>query len=129
MSLDPALTGLPDGVDPAALLASLPDTVILLDPMGTITGFGASGRNGGWCSAIFPISLSHVAKATSRGSAVRLQAEMNHTVREVGRVVSTEGVDCDFAHEGFVSLARSPAHLVRARAARDAAAVFGLRIV
>lgn len=25
-------------------------------------GFGASGRNGGWASAIFPISLSKVAK-------------------------------------------------------------------
>ena len=28
-------------------------------------GFGASGRNGGWCSAIFPISLDHVAKTSS----------------------------------------------------------------
>src|SRR5262245_27003473 len=25
-------------------------------------GFGASGRNGGWASAIFPVSLAHVAK-------------------------------------------------------------------
>ena len=97
--------------------------VVLLEK--EFTGFGASGRNGGWCSAIFPISLTHVAKASSRASAIRLQAEMNDTVREVGRVVSAEGVDCDFAHEGFVSLARSPAHLARARAARDGAADWG----
>ena len=42
-------TSLPDGVDPAALLAALPDTVILLDPDGTITGFGAwGGDTFGW---------------------------------------------------------------------------------
>ncbi|WP_253075352.1 FAD-binding oxidoreductase [Bradyrhizobium sp. 190] len=28
-------------------------------------GYGASGRNGGWASAIFPLSLQHVAKSSS----------------------------------------------------------------
>lgn len=90
------------------------------------TGFGASGRNGGWCSAIFPISLDHVATASSRSSAVRLQQEMNATVGEVARVVRRESIDCDFAHEGFVSLARNAAQLARVSAARDAATRFGL---
>jgi glycine/D-amino acid oxidase-like deaminating enzyme len=98
--------------------------VVLLEK--EYAGFGASGRNGGWCSAIFPASLDHVAKASSPGSAVRLQKEMNATVGEVARVVRQEGIDCDFAHEGCVSLARNAAQLARVSASRDAAARFGL---
>jgi hypothetical protein len=56
-------------------------------------GFGASGRNGGWCSAIFPISLDHVAKASSHRSAVQLQRAMNATVNEVTRVARNEDID------------------------------------
>jgi diguanylate cyclase (GGDEF)-like protein/PAS domain S-box-containing protein len=49
MSFPPVPSGLPVGIDPAALLASLPDTVILLDPQGTVTGFGAVGGDTfGW---------------------------------------------------------------------------------
>jgi glycine/D-amino acid oxidase-like deaminating enzyme len=89
-------------------------------------GFGASGRNGGWLSAIFPVSLSRVEKLYSRRAALDLQAAMNATVTEVGQVAEREGIDCDFAHEGLVSLARNPAQLDRARAAVDAARQFGL---
>lgn len=90
-------------------------------------GFGASGRNGGWCSALFPLSLDKVAETSSADTAVRLQRELNATVREVGRVVRHEGIDCDFAHEGFVSLARNTAQLARARSGLELAARFGLR--
>ncbi|MER6523780.1 FAD-binding oxidoreductase [Streptomyces sp. NPDC001508] len=89
-------------------------------------GFGASGRNGGWCSAIFPISLEHVAKATSRSSATRLQQAMNDTVTEVARVVGAEDIDCDLAHDGFIALARNRAQLARVDAHRAAADAFGL---
>ncbi|HEX6326755.1 MAG TPA: FAD-binding oxidoreductase, partial [Jiangellaceae bacterium] len=41
-----------------------------------IAGFGASGRNGGWCSALFPASWEKLARASSRDDAVRLQREM-----------------------------------------------------
>ncbi len=45
----PDVSGLPEGVDAAVLLASLPDTVILLDPDGVITGFGSlGGETFGW---------------------------------------------------------------------------------
>jgi glycine/D-amino acid oxidase-like deaminating enzyme len=98
--------------------------VLILDK--ECVGFGASGRNGGWCSAIFPISLNHVAKTSSHRSAVRLQQEMNATVGEVARVVHGEGVDCDLAHEGFLALARTPAQLARVGGQRAVAARFGL---
>lgn len=79
-------------------------------------GFGASGRNGGWCSAIFPATLRKVAATSSAADAVRMQQAMNQTVREVGDVVSREGIDCDFHQGGYVSLARNEAQWARARA-------------
>ncbi|HEU5428184.1 MAG TPA: FAD-dependent oxidoreductase [Actinocrinis sp.] len=79
-------------------------------------GFGASGRNGGWCSAIFPSSLTKVAKvARSRAAAAALQRALNETVDEVGRVVAAEGIDCHYAKGGTVVLARSAVQLARAR--------------
>ena len=37
-----------------------------------IAGFGASGRNGGWCSALFPASAAKIARRHSREGAVAL---------------------------------------------------------
>lgn len=90
-------------------------------------GFGASGRNGGWCSALFPLPPDAVAATASPEAAARLQRELNATVGEVGRVARTEGIDCDFAHDGFLTLARNTAQLARARSGLDAAARLGLR--
>ncbi|MHA6195935.1 NAD(P)/FAD-dependent oxidoreductase [Pseudomonas wadenswilerensis] len=89
-------------------------------------GFGASGRNGGWASAIFPISLPRVAQLYSHGAALHLQEAMNHTVDEIGRVLALEGVEADYAKQGFLSLARSAPQLARARGAVEASAQFGL---
>jgi glycine/D-amino acid oxidase-like deaminating enzyme len=89
-------------------------------------GFGASGRNGGWASAIFPISLPRVAQMYSHSAALDLQAAMNHTVDEIGRVLSLEGVDADYAKQGFISLARSAPQMTRVHAAVQASAKFGL---
>src|SRR3954454_12494615 len=78
-------------------------------------GFGASGRNGGWCSAIFPATLRKVASTSSAADAVRMQQAMNQTVREVGDVVAREGIGFHFHQGGFVSLARDEAQGTRAR--------------
>ena len=52
---------------------------------------------------------------------------MNETVREVGQVTSAESIDCDFAAKGYVSLARTPAQLARARAMTAGASSFGIK--
>ena len=78
-------------------------------------GFGASGRNGGWCSALFPSSLAKIAKVGGgRDRAIAMQRAMNATVDEVGRVVAAEGIDCRFHKGGTVVLARTPVQLKRA---------------
>ena len=89
-------------------------------------GFGASGRNGGWASAIFPISLDRVAQMYSHQAALNLQGAMNDTVDEIGRVLSLEGVEADYAKQGFLSLARSAPQLERVRATVEASTRFGL---
>ena len=79
----------------------------------TAVGFGASGRNGGWCSAILPMGLDAMAAKSSRDGAIRLQSAMHETVREVGRVVQAEKIDCHFTQGGYLSLCRSEIQLQR----------------
>lgn len=78
-----------------------------------IAGFGASGRNGGWCSALLPMGLDAIAAQSTPDAAVRLQRAMFHTVAEVGHVAAAEGIDCDFAAGGYVHLARTQPQLQR----------------
>lgn len=89
-------------------------------------GFGASGRNGGWASAIYPVSLDHLARSCGHDAALRLQEAMNDTVDEIGRIVAAEDIDAHYAKAGFLSLARSAAQLERARATVAASVRFGL---
>jgi glycine/D-amino acid oxidase-like deaminating enzyme len=88
-----------------------------------IAGFGASGRNGGWCSSLFPASTAALARSHGRQAALDLRRAMNATVAEVGRVAAAEDIDCHFAAGGTIRLARTPVQLRRARAeaAEDAA--------
>ena len=80
-----------------------------------VVGFGASGRNGGWCSALLPMTLDAVAAASTRSQATRLQTVMHETVAEIGRVVAAEGIQCDFAHGGYLNLSRNEMQLTQER--------------
>jgi glycine/D-amino acid oxidase-like deaminating enzyme len=81
-------------------------------------GFGASGRNGGWASALFPASLGKVAAlpGSSRDAAFAQHAAMRASVDEVGRAAAAEGIDAHFQKGGTISLARSRSQLRSARA-------------
>ena len=58
-----------------------------------VAGFGTSGRNGGWCSALFPVELDKLAEQSNKEKAVRMQNIMFETVDEVGNVIRTENID------------------------------------
>jgi len=81
-----------------------------------VAGFGASGRNGGWCSALFPASIDKVARSSTRSGAIALTKAMNATVDEVGKVVAAEGIDCHWQHSGTIVAARTEVQMDRARA-------------
>ena len=91
-----------------------------------IAGFGASGRNGGWCSGIFPASWRRIARDGGVDVVVRTQQVMNAAVDEVERVVGSERIDCDFVKGGYLSVARNPAQWTRAQAEVAQARRWGL---
>ncbi|MBG6097490.1 NAD(P)/FAD-dependent oxidoreductase [Nocardioides luteus] len=91
-----------------------------------VAGFGASGRNGGWCSALFPASLDKVAAGSSREAALAQDRAMRETVDEVIRVAAAEGIEADIAKGGTVVVARTPAQLERARHEVEHARSWGL---
>jgi glycine/D-amino acid oxidase-like deaminating enzyme len=91
-----------------------------------IAGFGASGRNGGWCSALFPRSTGSLVRAHGRDAALGLRRAMVGTVDEVGRAASEAGVDADYVKGGTVDYARSCVQLAAARADVDEARGYGV---
>ena len=94
-----------------------------------IAGFGASGRNGGWCSALFPASMTALERRHGLSAAIAMRQAMIDTVDEVGRVTDAEGIDCDYVKGGTVSFARSRPQLLRARAEIAEAAHYGVDTV
>ena len=81
-----------------------------------VAGFGASGRNGGWCSALFATSFERLCRDHGAGAAAAMAASVRDAVGEVGRVAAEEGIDCHYAKGGTVVLARSAAQLARIKA-------------
>lgn len=78
-------------------------------------GFGASGRNGGWCSSLFPRSAAALEREYGYDAAVAMRTAMVDTVKEVHRVTEREGIKCDFAQGGTITYARSERQLSAAR--------------
>src|SRR4051794_19912440 len=81
-----------------------------------VAGFGASGRNGGWCSALFPAPVEWLARRYGKQRAVAQHRAMQGTVDEVGRAAAAEGIDAGFTKGGTVVVARTPVQLDRAAA-------------
>lgn len=89
-------------------------------------GFGASGRNGGWCSALFPRSRAALAREHGSDAARAMRRAMTATVDEVGRAAVRAGIDADYAKGGTVVYARSAVQERAARAEVAEAAAHGV---
>jgi glycine/D-amino acid oxidase-like deaminating enzyme len=85
-------------------------------------GFGASGRNGGWCSALLPLSVGELARRHGRDQAVSMYRAMFDAVTDVGAFADPSV----FHRGGTISLARTPRQLARVTAAADEHARFGI---
>jgi glycine/D-amino acid oxidase-like deaminating enzyme len=77
-------------------------------------GFGASGRNGGWCSALFPVSDGRVDALHGTGAGHALRAELRREVERVVAFCAANGVDAVLG--GELTLARTSAQRERLRA-------------
>ncbi|MDX6218742.1 MAG: hypothetical protein QOJ48_423, partial [Frankiales bacterium] len=100
------------GLWTALHLRRLDPTLRVLVVERDVAGAGASGRNGGWCSALFPTSWHRIARDAGREGVVAMQRALEDSVDEIGR----SGIACDYAKGGSVALVRTPAQLARARA-------------
>ena len=87
-------------------------------------GFGASGRNGGWCSALLATGLPQLAAQHGRAAAIAMQRAMHDTVDEVAKVATSFGTEV--VKGGTVSLARNAAQHARLAAEVDEARAFDL---
>ncbi|MGI8825008.1 MAG: NAD(P)/FAD-dependent oxidoreductase [Chloroflexota bacterium] len=71
-----------------------------------IAGFGASGRNGAWCTSSFPVSAQVLAERFGRERTRCVEFAMRDTVNEVARVCEAENIDAHFRKGGALEIAR-----------------------
>jgi glycine/D-amino acid oxidase-like deaminating enzyme len=90
-----------------------------------VAGFGASGRNGGWCSALFATSDAALARLHGTEPMRAMRRAMQETVDVVGAAAASEGIDCHFTKGGSVDLVRSEAQRARAQTEVDEARALG----
>ena len=79
-----------------------------------VAGYGASGRNGGWCSALFATSDAALARLYGLDAMRAMRRAMQATVDIVGATAQAEGIDCHFAKGGTVDAARTDVQRTRA---------------
>jgi len=85
-----------------------------------VAGFGAAGRNGGWCT-LHHAGVETWMRGPKREGAIALQRAMFDAVDEVGRVASAESIDCDWAKGGFLNVVTNEPEAARVRALLDEA--------
>lgn len=96
------------------LLRQSPDTnVVVLER--TRVGFGASGRNGGWASALFPTALSKIAREAGRERAIAMQQAMYRAVDDLGSWAAEEHIDCDYSEGGIIMFSRNAGQVANLR--------------
>lgn len=76
-------------------------------------GFGASGRNGGWCVGELAGGLHAAMALGGRAAGIAMTRAIIDTVEQVGVTVAEEGIECDFARGGVVRVARTRPQLER----------------
>lgn len=91
-----------------------------------IAGFGAAGRNGGFVSTGIAGSGARYARRSGWDSVLRAEREVQHGIDEIGRVVSSEGIDCGYNKAGALTVATTRPQLERLRDRVEAKHRFGL---
>lgn len=82
-------------------------------------GFGASGRNGGWCSALFAASWERIEREHGAPAATALRVALERTVDDIGAWCERHEVDAHYVKGGALTVARTPAQETRLRGSGD----------
>jgi len=94
------------------LLNSSPDLSIAILEAHQV-GSGASGRNGGWASALYPIEDGALAKHASAQSISNLHTELEKSIDEIGQFAAQSQENIAFLKSGSLTVARSNAQFER----------------
>lgn len=78
-------------------------------------GFGASGRNGGWCSSLFPASWSKLASRSSDLAAMTMARLVREAVDVVGSFAAEHQIAIDWQKGGTLLVAHDQLQMQRAR--------------
>jgi glycine/D-amino acid oxidase-like deaminating enzyme len=74
-----------------------------------IAGYGASGRNGGWLSDLFPVSWERVARVGGgTAAALAMHRAMVGGIDDVAATLDREQIDADLLRGGSLVVARTP---------------------
>ncbi|HWF58678.1 MAG TPA: FAD-dependent oxidoreductase [Candidatus Dormibacteraeota bacterium] len=81
-----------------------------------IAGFGASGRNGGWCSDLFPVSWDRVVEDAGAAAALAMHRALVEGIDDIGATLGREHIDADMVRGGCLTLAMTPLQEAELRA-------------
>ena len=81
-----------------------------------VCGYGASGRNGGWATALYPLSDEAVVERDGREALDDLRVALRRAVDELGEALVEDGVDAHYVKGGSLTFARSEIQEARLRA-------------
>ena len=81
----------------------------------SVCGYGASGRNGGWASALYPLSDHAIISRHGHEAFVHLRRQLQNSVRALGDAIASDDIDADFVHGGTMTFARSEVQSRRLR--------------
>jgi len=84
--------------------------------------FGASGRNGGMATTGLSIGFRDAIARYGVSAAAAYHQAYNDAIDTVEKLAADEGIDCDFARTGKMTLAAKPAHLEGLRKTQEALA-------
>ncbi|HCT80078.1 MAG TPA: FAD-dependent oxidoreductase [Micromonosporaceae bacterium] len=70
-------------------------------------GWGASGRNGGWCTTEMPTLLGNLVVRYGPMAAMRFYRAAGKSLDEIEKVLSIEGIDASWQRDGSLYLARN----------------------
>ena len=88
--------------------------VLLLEK--AFAGFGASGRNGGWCMGTLSWDHDSYARTHGREAVIEMARHLRGTVDEIIAVCEAQGIDADILRTEMLMFAQNPAQLTRLKA-------------
>ncbi len=97
--------------------------VVVVDAEGV--GHGASGRNGGWCSALLPFTLTDIARQHGHQTAVDMRLCALNNFNDMRTVLSGLAIECDYVSGGTLTVARNRIQALRLEHELSEARLFG----